>query len=455
MMTVNKMRKHKRLIVQLYSGVFLLGMLLSFAPMLMGQDDAVDEEGVSFLDEKVNKILLLNINGVINPVSAEYIIDGISYAEENNFLAVIIEMDTPGGLMDSMRDIIKKMVNSEMTIVIYVYPSGSRAASAGAFITIASDIAAMSPGTNIGAASPVAMGEEMDETMMAKVTNDAVASIKEMAENNGRNADVAISMVTDAVSITAKEALEQNVIDIIAKDLDDLLAQIDEKTFTSAKGEHELSLSDAEVEEYPMGFRREFLYVLTNPNIAYILMMLGLMGLYFELSNPGAIFPGVIGGICLILAFYSLQTLPVNYAGILLILLAVILFIMEIKITSYGLLTIGGVISLFLGSIMMFKSPQPYLRVSMYVLLPTVIVVTLFFVLAIGLTVRAHLRKPSTGKEGIIGERGVAKTPIDSEGGRVYVHGEWWDAVSDSPIKEGTKVKVVESDNLLIKVKKR
>ena len=421
-----------------------MGMLLSFAPMIVGQEDS----------NASKKISLLTIKGVINPVSAEYIIDGIKNAEENDFDMLILKMDTPGGLDDSMRDIIQKMIDTDVVIVIYVYPSGGRAASAGAFITIASDIAAMAPGTNIGAASPVAMGQEMDETMKAKVTNDAAAYIEGLAKNNNRNAKIAIEMVRDAISITAEEALKDKVIDIIAEDVDALIAAIDNRKFNTSKGEIKIAIAGAEVEEYPMGFRREFLYILSNPNVAYILMMLGLMGLYFELSNPGAIFPGVIGGICLVLAFYSFQTLPVNYAGILLILIAVILFILEIKITSYGLLTIGGVISLFLGSIMLFKSPIPYLRVSMTVILPTVIGVALFFILAITLAVRAYMRKPSTGTEGIVGERGIAKTPIDSEGGRVFIHGEWWEATSDTPIEKGSKVEVVESKNLEIKVKK-
>ncbi|MBN1880532.1 MAG: nodulation protein NfeD [Deltaproteobacteria bacterium] len=462
-MKTSKRHAHRRSVVAAIKlGMLLLWILVCFTALLMGQEGADSHATVGHL----------SFSGVINPVSAEYIIDGITEAEIENYSAVIIEMDTPGGLVDSMEDIVQKMVNSDIPVIIYVSPKGGGAGSAGAFITIASDIAVMAPDTSIGAATPVSMmptgqgdfpGEETDEetdkdtesTLMHKATNFYASYMRGLAEGRNRNADLAESMVTEAVTVTAEDALKSNIIDLIAGDIYELMELVSGRTFETTKGEVTLDLTNARLVEFPMGFRREFLYTLTNPNVAYILMMLGLMGLYFELSNPGAIFPGVIGGICLILAFYSFQTLPVNYAGVLLILLSVVLFILEIKVTSYGLLSVGGIISLFLGSMMLFKSTFPeYLRVSMGTILPTVIGVTLFFVLCIWLTVKAYKRKPHTGDLGIVSERGVAKTRIDKDGGKVYVHGEWWNAVSDTPIEEGERVEVIEGKNLLIKVKK-
>jgi membrane-bound serine protease (ClpP class) len=432
----------RKTFVVIYIAMLFAGIVLSAAPILLGET------------AKPAPVDVLTVKGVINPVSAEYLIDGIEEAQKEGCQAVIIELDTPGGLDDSMRDIIKTMINTKIPVIVYVYPSGGRAASAGAFITVAADIAAMSPNTNIGAASPVSLGEQMDETMKAKVTNDAAAYIIGIATSRGRNAELVEKMVREAVSIPAEEALSKNVIDLIANDRADLIAKLDKKTFTTTKGDVTFDLSGAEVALRPMGFRSEFLFILSNPNIAYILMMLGVMGLYFELANPGAVLPGVLGGICLVLAFFSFQTLPVNYAGVLLILFAVLLFILEIKATTHGFLAIGGVVSLFFGSILLINTKVEFLRVSMEVILPTVIGVALFFILVAYLAIKAYRRKPSTGAEGIIGEIGVAKSRITSEGGRVFVHGEWWDAVSDEPIPVGTKVEVIASRNLVITVRK-
>jgi membrane-bound serine protease (ClpP class) len=429
-------------LVFIHIGILAAGIMLTAVPLIFGQA------------EKPAPVSVLTVKGVINPVSAEYLIEGITDAGNNGYQAVIIELDTPGGLDDSMRDIIQTMIGAKIPVIVYVHPSGGRAASAGAFITIAADVAVMTPGTNIGAASPVSIGETMDETMKAKVTNDAAAYITGLANNNKRNAEIARKMVTEAISIPSEEALSENIIDLIASDRTELIDRLDGTTITAAKGDFTLQLKGADIVESPMGFRFEFLYILSNPNIAYILMMLGIMGLYFELSNPGTILPGVIGGICLVLAFYSFQTLPVNYAGVLLILFAALLFILEIKAPTHGFLAIGGVIALFFGSILLFKTKVEFLRVSMKVILPTVIGVTLFFVLVILLAVRAYKRKPTTGTEGILGEIGVAKSRIDEEGGRVFVHGEWWDATSDDPIPEGAKVEVIESKNLSIRVRK-
>jgi membrane-bound serine protease (ClpP class) len=439
---VRKVRNVRKVLVTIHIALLIAGIGLATAPAIFGQA------------EKPAPVSVLTVKGVINPVSSEYLVEGIADAHEKGYQAVIIEIDTPGGLDDSMRDIIKAMINTDIPIIVYVHPSGARAASAGAFITIAADIAVMTPGTNIGAASPVSIGEKMDDTMKAKVTNDSAAYITGLATNNNRNAELARRMVTEAISIPAEEALTENIINFIAKDRAQLIEMLDGKTIATHKGDVTLNLKGADIVESPMGFRFEFLYILSNPNIAYILMMLGIMGLYFELSNPGTILPGVLGGICLVLAFYSFQTLPVNYAGVLLILFAVLLFILEIKAPTHGFLAIGGVIALFFGSILLFDTNVEFLKVSIKVILPTVIGVALFFVFVVTLAVRAYRKKPTTGEEGIRGEIGVAKSRIDDQGGRVFVHGEWWDATSDEPIDEGAKVEVIESKNLSIKVRK-
>jgi len=432
----------RKLLLFIHVGILVAGIALMAVPAIFGQA------------EKPASVAVLTVKGVINPVSAEYLIQGMTEANDNGYQAIIIEMDPPGGLDESMRDIIQTMIKVKIPIIVYVHPSGGRAASAGAFITIAADVAVMTPGTNIGAASPVSIGETMDETMKAKVTNDAAAYITGLADNNKRNAELARIMVTEAVSITSDEAVSENIVNFIASDRAELLDKLDGTTITTHKGDFTFHFKGADIVEKPMGFRSEFLYILSNPNIAYILMMLGIMGLYFELANPGTILPGVIGGICLVLAFYSFQTLPVNYAGVLLILFAALVFILEIKAPTHGFLAIGGVVALFFGSILLFNTKVEFLRVSMNVILPTVIGVTLFFVLVVYLAVRAYKRKPTTGTEGILGEFGVAKSRIDEQGGRVFVHGEWWDATSDDPIPEGSRVEVIESKNLSIKVRK-
>ena len=400
------------------------------------------------------QVQVITIDGVINPVVAEFIIKAIKSSVSENAECLIIQMDTPGGLDLSMRSIIKEMMNADIPVVVYVSPSGSRAASAGAIITLAAHLAAMAPGTNIGAAHPVALGGgKMEDEMAAKVENDAAAYVESIATKRNRNKEWAIKAVRESVSITEKEALKIKVIDLIASDLTDLLTQIDGHKVSTALGDKTLSTKNAATTRIEMGLREKILDTLSNPNIAYILMMAGLLGLYFELSNPGAIFPGIVGGISLILAFFAFQTLPVNYAGILLILLAVILFILEIKVTSFGMLSVGGIIALFLGSLMLFDSPAPFLRVSLDTIIPVVAVTSGLLILAISLAIKAQRRKPTTGKEGLLGEIGVAKSTIDPQG-KVFIHGEYWDATSDEPIPEGTRVKAIEVNNIVIKVKK-
>ena len=402
------------------------------------------------------------IEGVINPVATEYITKAIEKAEKAEAEALVIQMDTPGGLMESMHKIVKAIQASSVPVVVYVAPSGSRAGSAGVFITYAAHIAAMAPSTNIGSAHPVfgssPTGAQPDtsttNTLMEKVVNDAVAKIRSLAEKRHRNADWAEKAITESANITEKEALKLHVIDYIAPTLDSLLTLIDQKQVELDIGYSKtLHTKKAEVITYRMSWRQKLLDIISNPNVAYILLMLGIYGILFELYNPGSILPGVVGGICLILGLYALQTLPVNYAGFALIIFAIILFLLEIKIPSYGLLTIGGVISLVMGSVMLFESPLPFLRLSWQVITFVVVLSVLFFVFAIGMAIRTHRKKPTTGDVGLIGEIGEVFKPLNPEG-MVKVHGEYWKAVSKVPCKKGQKVRVVAIDrnNFILKV---
>jgi len=401
------------------------------------------------------KVIVITYEGVINPVAAEYMGKGIAQANSENARALIIRLDTPGGLDTSMRSIIKNMVSSEVPIIVYVSPSGARAASAGAFITVAAHVAAMAPQTNIGAAHPVGLGEKMDKVMSEKATNDAVAYIKSLAERRGRNARWAEDAVRKSISSTETEALRLGVIEYVAADLNELLRKVDGKKVETVAGKMELNTKGAPVEEREMSWRLKLLALIGEPNVAYILMLLGFYGLFFELTNPGAIFPGVVGAICLVLAFYAFQTLPVNYAGLILIVLAIVLFILEVKITSHGALTIGGIISMLIGSLMLFDTSFPFLKLSLSFVIPAVLVTTLFFVLTIGLALKAMRAKPITGTEGLMGEVGAASTDVGPEGGMALLHGEVWSVYSDEPINKGGKVQVLSRDGLKLKVKKK
>ncbi|MEJ2282797.1 MAG: nodulation protein NfeD [Desulfobacterales bacterium] len=362
---------------------------------------------------------------------------------------VIIELDTPGGLAESMRLIVQNILASKVPVAVFVSPSGARAASAGVMITMAADVAAMAPGTNIGAAHPVgAGGKDIDGKMSEKVINDMVAQAKSVAEQRGRNAQWVEAAIRESVSVTETEALKENIIDLIARDTDDLIKQLDGREL---EGKGKLNLANATRVLHEETLRTKILKTISNPNIAYILMMIGLAGLYFELSHPGAIFPGVIGGIALILAFFALQTLPINYAGALLIVLAIIFFIMEMKITSYGLLSVAGIVSLLLGSLMLFDGSTPGMKVSLRVLLPTVIFISGFFVAVASLVFRAQISRPTTGSNGLVGEIGVVKKALAPEG-KVFVHGELWNARSKEPLDENVKVRVVNVIDLILEV---
>jgi membrane-bound serine protease (ClpP class) len=398
--------------------------------------------------------MVITVEGVINPAASEFIGKSIKKATKRGVEALVIQLDTPGGLDTSMRTIVKEIVGSEVPVVVFVAPSGARAASAGVFITLAAHIAAMAPGTNIGAAHPVGLGEKMDKTMTDKATNDAAAYIKSLAERKGRNAAWAEKAVRESISATEAEALKEHVIDLVSKDLNTLLIDINGRRIQTAFAEKILKTKDARITWEEAGLRQKILNFISDPNVAYILMLLGFYGLFFELTNPGAIFPGVIGGICLILAFYAFQTLPVNYAGLLLIILAIILFILEVKIISHGVLTIGGVIAMIIGSLMLFETPGPFVRLSLYLILPAVMVTAFFFTLTIGLALKAHKRKPVTGKEELVGMEGMARTDISMEGGTVSLHGELWAAYAEEPIAKDNKVVVESVSGLKLKVHK-
>lgn len=399
-------------------------------------------------------IKVIRLDGVINPVTAEFLDRSIQQAAREGAVALIVMLDTPGGLDSSMRQMVKAIIASPVVVVTYVAPSGARAASAGVFITLASSVAAMAPGTNIGAAHPVAMGgAKLEKDMAAKVENDAAAYIKSLAEKYGRNAEWAEEAVRKSVSVSESEALKLGVIDLVAANLDDLVAKLDGRKVITEYGEKTLVTKGARIERIEMGRRLRLLKIITDPNVTYVLMMLGILGLFFELSNPGLILPGVVGGISLILAFYAFQALPVNYAGVLLILLGIIMFIAEIKVASYGLLSVGGVISLALGSVMLIDSPLPYMRISLKIIMPVVITLSVFFIILMRVAIGSRRSKVSTGAEALVGEVGEARTDIDPEGD-VFIEGAHWRSYSDESVKKGEKVVVQKVEGLRLKVRK-
>jgi len=402
------------------------------------------------------KVVVITVDGSINPASAEYINSGIKYACENSAECLIVRLNTPGGLLKSTRVIVSDILDSDVPVVVFVHPGGAQAASAGVFVTLAAHIAVMAPGTNIGAAHPVDLQGQADSVMNEKATNDAAAFIRAISEKRLRNIRWAEDAVRKSLSITETEALKENVIDLVAESVNDLLEKIDGREVALASGKKILNTRNAEVVNLGMTFAQKILGLLSDPNIAYILLMIGIYGIFFEFYNPGSIFPGVIGFICLILALYSLHTLPVNYAGLALILFAIILFIIEIKVVSYGLLTVGGIISLILGSIMLInvKSGLEVIRISWQVILVITGLTVAFFLVAIGFGIKAQTRKPVTGIEGMTGETGEAISDLEPEG-QVRVHGEIWNAeCPDGKVSKGSKVIITGVKNLKLIVRK-
>jgi len=399
-------------------------------------------------------VYVLPAVGSINPGLAEFIVQGIRLAERENAEALVIELDTPGGLDTSMRQIVQAISNAKVPVVVYVSPRGARAASAGVFITMAANVAAMAPGTNIGAAHPVSIGMgKVDKTMEKKLVNDMVAHGRSLANERGRNADWMEKAVRQSVSIPATDALKLKVVDLLADNREDLLAKINGRKVEVGGKQLVLRTAGAPVKEIPEGLGAWVLKYFADPNIAFILMMVGLAGLYFEFAHPGVVLPGVIGAICLLLAFFAFQTLPINFIGILLILLAFIFFILEFKIISYGLLSVAGLVSLLLGGMMLFRGGDGGVDISWSVLIPTVAIVSLFFIVVAGIVFRSHLLRSMTGAAGMVGERGVAYTPLNPEG-QVFVHGEYWQAESDAPIAKGETVEVLEVVDLKLRVRR-
>lgn len=402
-------------------------------------------------------VLHLKIDGSINPSTSDYMHRGIEEAESKNASLIIIELNTPGGLLKSTRYIVSDLLTSNIPVVVYVSPSGSQAASAGVFIVLASNIAVMAPGTNIGASHPVTMQGTMDSTMSEKATNDAAAFIRSISEKRHRNIEWAEDAVRKSVSISETEALKTNVIDMIASNTDELLQKIDNREVETQKGKVTLHTKDLRIIEYEMTWFQKFLAVISDPNIGYILMMLGVWGIILEFYHPGGILPGIVGVICLVLGLYGLHALPINYAGLALILLAIILFIAEIKIASHGLLTVGAVISLLLGSFMLIdiSSPIEGAKLSTSVIVSTVVIISGLFIFLIYLVVKARKRKVVSGKEGMIGEIGEVIDEIsDGKEGAVRIHGEIWNALSSEHLASGEKVKVVSVSNLKLVVRK-
>ena len=400
------------------------------------------------------EVLEVKVHSVISPPVAQFISDSIKQAENSKAQALLVELDTPGGLDTSMREIVKSIMESRVPVIVYVYPSGARAASAGAIILLASHVAAMAPGTNVGAAHPVSMGKEkMDKTMEAKVLQDAQAYAKSLAEKRGRNADWAVRAVRESSSITADQALKDRVIDAVAPDVHALLAKVNGKTVEVQGGKVRLAVADAKIVAVETPFKYTLLSYISDPNVAYLLMMIGFYGILFEIYSPGTIFPGVIGGICLILAFYAFQTIPISYAGLFLIVLGIIFFVLELKIMSHGLLSIAGIVSLLIGSIMLIDVPSSWLSLSWGPILAAVLMTSIFFLGVISYAIKAQLSKVKTGREGLLGETGTAESEIAPRG-KVFIHGELWDAISEQPIASGERVRVAAVDGMTLRVKK-
>jgi membrane-bound serine protease (ClpP class) len=397
---------------------------------------------------------LITIDGTINPAVADFIHESIGRAKANEARALIIQLDTPGGLVESTRLIVKDMLAAPLPVIVYVAPSGARAGSAGVFITLAAHVAAMAPATNIGAAHPVAgSGEEVKGAMGEKILNDMAAFSETIAQQRGRNTEWAIQAVRKSVSITETEALKKNVIDLIAKDINDLLEQAHGRKVDVNGSKHDLLLKNVRVVPYEMSLKQKILNAIAHPNIAYLLMMAGILGLYMEFSHPGTIFPGVTGAICLLLAFASLQLLPINYTGLALMVFGVALLVGEAFFPSFGVLGIGGIVSLALGSLLLFDTPTSDFGVDRSIVFTAVATLGSFVLAVSYLVFRSQKAKPALGIDGLIGEIGVAREELRPRG-MVFVHGEYWRAHADEEVEPGDKVEVVGIDRMVLKVKR-
>ncbi len=427
------MKRLKKLI----SFFFVLGIFFFFS-----QDYAYGE-----------RVFLVKIEGPITPITANFLIYALKFSEEKKAKAFIVELDTPGGLVESTREIVKEFLQSEIPIIVYVSPSGARAASAGFFILLGSHLAAMAPSTHLGAAHPVELTGKADSKMLEKIANDLSAWAKSLAETRGRNPAFAEEAVKKSKTLTEKEALSKGVIEIMAKDIDELLEKAEGRKVKIRDKDLVLYLKGAKLEIVKEDLKTRFFKILANPNLVYFLLMLGLLGLYFELSHPGTIFPGVLGAICLILAFLGLSILPMNYAGLALIFLSALFFFLETQFTSHGLLALAGVISLFLGSLLLFGSNPPSLKTSYPFLLSVVLTSSFLFGGITYLAIKTLRKKPISGESALIGKKGKALTEISPYGGKVFVEGEIWQAISEEEIPKESLVEILEKKGFTLKVK--
>ncbi len=397
---------------------------------------------------------LITIDGSINPAVDDFIRESISRAKAGGARALIIQLDTPGGLLSSTRTIVKELLGTPVPVMVYVAPSGAGAGSAGVFITMAANIAAMAPGTNIGAAHPVAGGgQEVKGVMGEKIENFTASFSESIAQQRGRNAEWAIDAVRKSLAITETDALKKKVIDIVARDIDDLLKQADGRKVDIQGRKQDLSLQNVQVVRHEMNLKQKVLNAIADPNIAYLLMMAGILGLYMEFSHPGTIFPGVAGAICLLLALASLQLLPINYTGLALMIFGVALLVGEAFFPSFGVLGVGGIISLAFGSLLLFDTPTSDFGVDRSIVFTAVATLGSFVLAVSYLVFRSQKAKPTLGMEGMIGELGVVREKLQPRG-TVFVHGEYWKAEADGEIETGDKVEVVSIDRMVLKVKR-
>jgi len=402
----------------------------------------------------VREVVVARLDTIVHPVAAEFVAKALQRADERRAAALVLEIDTPGGLADSTGDITRAILQAKTPVVCWVGPQGARAASAGFYILMSCDVAAMAPGTNTGAAHPVGgQGEEIGGTLGKKVEQDAAAQIRSLAARHGRNVELAQAAVVDSKSFTADEALQGKLVELIAPSLPALLQAIDGRQVKKGEGPAApLATARAKLDEVEMGKVQRFLAVIAHPNIAYLLLSLGALGLIFEISTPGAVLPGVLGATCLVLGFYGVSVLPVSYAGAALLLLAALFFVAEIKITSYGLLTVAGTVCLVLGSLMLFESPEPALRVSRSLIAGVAASVLALALFLMTLVARTHRRPVTTGSAGLVGEHGVARSAL-APSGRVFVRGELWTASAEGPVAAGSPVEVVAVEGMTLRVR--
>lgn len=391
------------------------------------------------------RVVVLTLNDSIQPASLRYLQRGLDAARSGGAVLTIIELNTPGGLLTSLREMTTAITAAATPVVVYVTPSGGQAASAGFFLLMAADIAAMAPGTNTGAAHPVGpQGEELQKTISEKIANDAAALARSLAQTRGRPEEWAEKAVRESASFTASEALEKGLIDVIANDRGELLKKLDGMEVKRFDGRLvTLKLDAPEIIPIEPNAADRLLSVIAHPNIAFLLFLAGIAGVGFELTHPGAIVPGVVGGLCLLLGLFALSVLPINYVGVLLMLLAILFFVLEVKITSYGLLTVAGLVSFVFGALMLIDSPIPALRVGLEVILPSALLIAALVIFLLNRVLHVHRHQPLTGQEGLVGEEGRVVVALDPAG-KVFVHGEYWDAVAPRPVALGERIRVVK-----------